>query len=54
MKLKKIFILIGKNNMKDIIVFIPVYNAESTIVQTLESLEKQDTDKIDKVIIMDD
>ena len=40
--------------MKDITVFIPVYNAESTIIKTLESLEKQDTDNIDKVIIMDD
>lgn len=40
--------------MKDITVFIPAYNAESTIIQTLESLEMQDTDKIDKIIIMDD
>lgn len=40
--------------MKDVTIFIPVYNAESTIIQTLESLEKQDTDKINKVIIMDD
>ncbi len=54
MKWKKIFILFGRNNMKDITVFIPLYNAESTIIKTLESLEKQDTDEIDRIIIIDD
>ena len=40
--------------MKDITVFIPVYNAESTIIKTLESLGKQDADTIDRIIIIDD
>src|SRR3989344_4956210 len=39
---------------QEITLFIPTYNNETTILDTLRSIEKQKTNKIKKIIIIDD
>ena len=40
--------------MSEITIFIPCYNANTTILKTLNSIENQKTEHIEKIIIMDD
>lgn len=43
-----------KKFKQEITIFIPTYNSETTILSTLRSIEKQKTEHIKKIIIIDD
>src|SRR5258706_6915267 len=43
-----------QTHTQDITIFIPTYNNDTTILDTLKSIEKQKTNTIKKIIIIDD
>lgn len=43
-----------KNPNQEVTIFIPTYNCDTTILDTLKSIEKQKTNSIKKIIIIDD